>query len=137
MRRAREVADGSPPATGGLPNLIAQVRAERPAGSRLSSRAMPPEAPDAVANEQRRADRSPWNWLLAVPIVVPLLTFLYDGIEPRLFGFPRFYWVQLAFIGLGVACTLVVHRMTKKAAPPAASAGASGGERDEADRGRQ
>jgi len=61
-----------------------------------------------------RTDRSPWNWLLLVPIVIPLLTFLYNASEPRLFGFPRFYWVQLAFIGLGVACTAIVYRMTRR-----------------------
>ena len=61
-----------------------------------------------------RTDRSPWNWLLLVAIVIPLLTFLYDGSEPRLFGFPRFYWMQLAFIGLGIACTAIVYRMTKR-----------------------
>jgi hypothetical protein len=51
---------------------------------------------------------------LLVAIVIPLLTFLYNGDEPRLFGFPRFYWMQLAFIGLGVACTVIVYRMTKR-----------------------
>ncbi len=61
-----------------------------------------------------RSDRSPWNWLLLVPIVIPLLTFLYNDTEPRVGGFPRFYWLQLAFIGLGVACTAIVYRMTKK-----------------------
>jgi hypothetical protein len=65
-----------------------------------------------------RTDRSPWNWLLLLPIVVPLCTFLYLGREPYLFGFPRFYWVQLAFIGLGVACTAIVYRMTRKAKRP-------------------
>ena len=47
--------------------------------------------------------RRGWQWLLIVPVVVPLLTFLYNGKDPRLFGFPRFYWLQLAFILLGVA----------------------------------
>ncbi|HEX4417234.1 MAG TPA: DUF3311 domain-containing protein [Kofleriaceae bacterium] len=61
-----------------------------------------------------RSDRSPWNWLLLVPIVIPLLTFLYNDAEPRLFGFPRFYWLQLAFIALGVATTVLVYRMTKR-----------------------
>ena len=51
---------------------------------------------------------------MAIAIIVPLLTFLYDGREPRLFGFPRFYWLQLAFIGLGVACTAIVYRMTRR-----------------------
>lgn len=61
-----------------------------------------------------RSDRSPWNWLLLVPVVVPLLTFLYAGDEPRVLGFPRFYWLQLAFVGLGVVCTFVVYRATRR-----------------------
>ena len=61
-----------------------------------------------------RSDRSPWNWLLLVPIVLPLLPFLYNQREPRLLGFPRFYWMQLAFIVLGVICTAIVYRMTKR-----------------------
>jgi len=66
-------------------------------------------------------DKSPWNWLLFVPIVVPLLTPLFNHDSPRLFGFPTFYWLQLAFIALGVGTTTVVYQMTKRrAADPAA-----------------
>jgi hypothetical protein len=61
-----------------------------------------------------RSDRSPWNWLLIVPVVLPLLTFLFNSDEPRLFGFPLFYWLQLAFIVVGVASTTIVYQMTKK-----------------------
>ncbi|GIJ47001.1 hypothetical protein Val02_38870 [Virgisporangium aliadipatigenens] len=61
----------------------------------------------------RRSDSSPWNWLLIVPVVVPLLTFLYNSEEPRLFGFPFFYWLQFAFIALGVGTTTFVYRMTR------------------------
>ncbi len=68
-----------------------------------------PEHPPAA-----RTDRSPWNWLLVVPVVIPLLTFLYNDAEPRLFGFPRFYWLQLAFIALGVATTALVYVKTKR-----------------------
>ncbi len=64
--------------------------------------------------DAERTDRSPWHWLLLVPIVIPLLTPLYDADEPRLFGFPRFYWMQLAFIFLGVICTTIVYRMTRR-----------------------
>lgn len=68
----------------------------------------PPPAP-------RRSDRSHWNWLLVVPVVIPLLTFLFNKEEPRLGGFPAFYWIQLlVFIPLGVISTLVVYRMTKR-----------------------
>ena len=61
-----------------------------------------------------RSDRSPWNWLLLVAVVIPLCTFLYNDVEPRLFGFPRFYWLQLSFIGLGVLSTLIVYRKTRR-----------------------
>ncbi len=64
--------------------------------------------------ESGRGDRSPWNWLLVIPVVVPLLTFLYDASEPRVLGFPRFYWLQLAYIGLGVGCTAIVSVMTRR-----------------------
>ncbi|MFE3450109.1 DUF3311 domain-containing protein [Nonomuraea sp. NPDC059194] len=58
-------------------------------------------------------DRSPWYWLLLIPIAIPLMTFLYNAAEPRLLGFPLFYWLQLAFIVLGVATTTIVYRMTR------------------------
>lgn len=64
--------------------------------------------------EPRRSDRSPWNWLLVLPVVVPLLTFLFNSDSPRLGGFPFFYWVQFAFIVLGVGCTTIVYLMTRK-----------------------
>ena len=57
--------------------------------------------------------RNPRYWLLLVPIVVPLLPVLYNADGPRLFGFPRFYWLQLAFIPLSVAVTLLVYRLTR------------------------
>ncbi|MFG1993560.1 DUF3311 domain-containing protein [Actinoplanes sp. NPDC048988] len=70
--------------------------------------------PDA----RRRTDRSPWNWLLLIPIVVPVLTFIYNRDEPRLFGFPAFYWIQFLFILLGVGTTTIVYQMTKRGRRP-------------------
>jgi uncharacterized membrane protein len=64
----------------------------------------------------RRSDRSPWNWLLVVPIVVPLLVPLYNKVDPTLFGWPAFYWLQLAFVALGVVTTVIVYRMTRRSA---------------------
>jgi hypothetical protein len=61
-----------------------------------------------------RSDRSPWNYLLLIPIVVPVLTPLYNFDSPRLWGFPAFYWLQFAFIFIGVATTSIVYQMTKK-----------------------
>jgi hypothetical protein len=61
-----------------------------------------------------RRRSSAWNLLLVVPVVVPLLVFLFNAKDPYVLGFPRFYWLQLAFILLSVATTLVVYRLTKK-----------------------
>ncbi len=36
--------------------------------------------------------------ILAIGIVVPLLVSTYDQKEPRLFGFPFFYWYQLVWV---------------------------------------
>jgi hypothetical protein len=74
----------------------------------------PGRTSDAAGSTARAKDRSPWNWLLFVPIVVPLLTPIFNADSPRLFGLPRFYWLQLAFIVLGVTTTTVVYQMTKK-----------------------
>lgn len=63
---------------------------------------------------QPRSDRSPWNWLLVIPIVVPLITPLFNFDSPRLWGFPAFYWIQFSFILLGVITTSVVYKMTTK-----------------------
>ena len=41
--------------------------------------------------------------LLLIGIIVPLLVSTYDSIEPRLFGFPFFYWYQLLWVFLAAA----------------------------------
>jgi uncharacterized membrane protein len=69
--------------------------------------------PTAAAGP-RRSDRSPWNWLLLVPIVVPLLVPIFNRVEPTLFGWPFFYWFQLALVGVGVLTTVVVYRATRR-----------------------
>jgi Protein of unknown function (DUF3311) len=72
-----------------------------------------PESP-AEAVPAARSARSPWNWLLLIPIVLPVLTPLFNHDSPRLWGFPTFYWLQFAFILVGVATTSVVYQLTKK-----------------------
>jgi hypothetical protein len=61
----------------------------------------------------RPVERSRWYWLLLVPIVVPMLTFLYNRAEPRLFCFPLFYWLQLAFVALGALSCWIVYLKTR------------------------
>jgi len=80
-----------------------------------------PDAPPAGV-APRRSDRSPWNWLLVVPIVIPLLVPLYNHRAPELFGWPFFYWVQLAFVALGVVTTGLVYRMTRRSKDERAAA---------------
>jgi len=80
----------------------------------------PDSPPAGVA--PRRSDRSPWNWLLVVPIVIPLLVPLYNRREPELFGWPFFYWVQLVFVALGVLSTALVYRATRRSAAERAAA---------------
>lgn len=61
-----------------------------------------------------RTDRSPLNWLLLVPLVATLIPPLYNRENPALFGIPFFYWYQLAAIGIGVLCTVIVYRGTRR-----------------------
>jgi hypothetical protein len=63
-------------------------------------------------------ERSAWHWLLAIPVVLPLLTPLYNRIEPRFVGMPFFYWFQLAFIGLDVVVVTVVYQVTGRRERP-------------------
>jgi hypothetical protein len=45
--------------------------------------------------------------ILLIGIVVPLLVPTYDRIEPRLWGFPFFYWYQLVWVFLAAGlCAL-------------------------------
>ena len=59
-------------------------------------------------------ERSAWHWLLWLPVVLPLITPVYNRIEPRWFGVPFFYWFQLAFVGLDIAVITLVYQATKR-----------------------
>ncbi|MGY1695382.1 MULTISPECIES: DUF3311 domain-containing protein [unclassified Geodermatophilus] len=80
------------------------------------------QGPTTGGAAPRRSDRSPWNWLLLVPIVVPLIVPLYNRVEPTLFGWPLFYWLQLAFVALGVLTTVLVYRATRRSPAEQAAA---------------
>lgn len=75
---------------------------------------------------RRRSDRSPWNWLLVPAIVIPLLVPFYNRVEPTLFGWPFFYWFQLASILIGVAATSIVFQKTKQSSADRAASRHSG-----------
>ena len=80
----------------------------------MSTASTPPADPVTREVAPQRSDRSPWNWLLVVPIAVPLLVPLFNRVEPTLFGWPFFYWFQLLLVGLGVLTTSIVYRMTRR-----------------------
>ena len=80
----------------------------------MSTAPTPPRTPVTEDVAPQRSDRSPWHWLLLVPIVVVLLVPLYNHIDPQLGAWPLFYWLQLAFVALGVATTALVYRMTRR-----------------------
>ena len=86
--------------------VVGRARLPRPAPPNF----LPPPLP--VRHDHPR--RTGWHWLLLVPVVVPLLTPLYNRLEPRLFGLPFFYWCQLAFVLLDVGVIALVYQLTKE-----------------------
>ena len=52
--------------------------------------------------------------ILLFATIVPLLVGTYDRIDPRLFGFPFFYWYQLVWVfiaaGLCALCFVLLQR---------------------------
>lgn len=52
-----------------------------------------------------------WLWLLLlIPYVGLLWVPIYNGIDPKLFGFPFFYWYQLAWVPVSALLTWIVYR---------------------------
>ena len=82
----------------------------------------PPGGPVTERVAPHRSDRSPWNWLLLVGIVLPLIVPIYNRVEPTLFGWPFFYWFQLLLVGVGVITTVVVYRATRRSRADRAAA---------------
>ncbi|WP_375426475.1 DUF3311 domain-containing protein [uncultured Friedmanniella sp.] len=55
--------------------------------------------------------------ILLVAIVLPLLVSTYDQVDPRLFGFPFFYWYQLLWVFIAAAlCGLSFLLLKREAA---------------------
>lgn len=50
-----------------------------------------------------------WYWLLLIPCLAMLAVPLYNRLEPRLFGFPFFYWYQFLWVVLSSAITGLVY----------------------------
>ena len=88
----------------------------------MASATRPPGGPTTREIAPHRSDRSPWNWLLLVGIVLPLIVPIYNRVEPTLFGWPFFYWFQLVLVGVGVITTSLVYRATRRSAADRAAA---------------
>ena len=61
---------------------------------------------------------TPWNLLLLVPFLM-LITPWINADAPRLFGMPFFYWIQFAFVPVGVASVAIVYLRTRDDGPDA------------------
>jgi Protein of unknown function (DUF3311) len=77
----------------------------------------PPFSPSPSTAPASRTDRNPWNWLLLIPIVLPLLTFIYNRETPMLFGFPFFFWFQMLFAPLAVVAGVAVFYLSRRSRP--------------------
>jgi hypothetical protein len=97
VNSGRYVGRASPPAT----------PKRRPAPPRTF---VPPPLPP----EQDHPRRTGWQWLLAIPIVVPLLTPLYNRLSPHLLGLPFFYWFPIAFVFVDLGVITLVYHLTKR-----------------------
>jgi hypothetical protein len=51
-----------------------------------------------------------WYLLLVLPFVGLLYPPLYARHDPELFGFPFFYWYQLAWVPVTALLTIIVYR---------------------------
>ena len=57
--------------------------------------------------------RRAWYWLLLIPFVATLWLPFYAHAEPRIGGFPFFYWYQLLWVVLAAVVVWIVLLLTK------------------------
>ena len=57
---------------------------------------------------------SRWNWLLVLPALGLAFPSVHARATPELFGFPFFYWYQLAWIVLTCIISAVVYIATRE-----------------------
>ena len=66
-----------------------------------------------MAAPARKSRRAYWNWLLILPALGLMFPGMYAKSAPELFGFPFFYWYQMAWIALTSLITGIVYLATK------------------------
>ena len=79
----------------------------------MTQASAPQDPPPAGLPPAAQSEPSRWNWLLLVPIVLPLITVIYNRENPRLFGWPFFFWFQVMFTLLAAAVTAIVFVATR------------------------
>lgn len=73
---------------------------------------------DIPSRPSRGTSRGLWILvlvLLAPAVVLPLLVPLYDRTDPTLFGFPFYYWFQMAMIPAAVVLTVIAYYLSRTA----------------------
>lgn len=75
-------------------------------------------AHDSTGQSAQAVGRSRWRrpviLLLLVPLVGVLVPQFYNRIHPSIGGMPFFYWYQLAWVPVSVACTWIVYQATRR-----------------------
>ena len=64
--------------------------------------------------------------LLAAPFVGLLWVSSYSSVEPRLWGFPFFYWYQLLWVFLAAGLTFVAYQIVTRGRAPRNGTGGGG-----------
>lgn len=62
-----------------------------------------------VVSAPRPRSRSLWMWVLVLPLIGLLLPGIYARATPELFGFPFFYWYQIAWVVITGVLTAVTY----------------------------
>ena len=52
-------------------------------------------------------------WLLVIPVLALIFPGIYNRETPTLFGFPFFYWYQLAWVFVATAVLGIVYKLTR------------------------
>jgi hypothetical protein len=66
-----------------------------------------------MAQDNPRSQSNKSLWLLVIPVLALIFPTLYNRETPTLFGFPFFYWYQLAWVFLATAVLGLVYKLRK------------------------
>ena len=58
-----------------------------------------------------------WLWLLVIPWIAMIWVPSYNRVDPALWGFPFFYWYQLAWVLISAVITGFVYFVTRPRVP--------------------